>query len=160
MEYLYYGRYGENYKFDDKYINKLISLSPTGKVTSTTNAFKLDVSSKINESSDTYLTRTFLTYIEIIPDIMLREMGFSLLNIHLKRVSPPSQIVSISREDVRKQRYPQGLGTKTSSGGKQRKTIKKNKTRTNSKTRKMRKIRKHKFTKRMKKSNRHKRSRK
>jgi hypothetical protein len=51
-------------------------------------------------------------------------------------------------------------GTRSKTGGNARKTIKKNKTRTNSKTRKMRKIRKHKFTKRMKKSNRHKRSRK
>jgi hypothetical protein len=150
MEYLYYGAYGEKYKFNDEYIGSLITLSPEGKVTSTTTTYTLNVSSKINDSSNTYLTSTFLNYIKIIPNMMLSQMRFSPLKIKVQRVAQPLQLGNV------------GLGLSnpygvTRRGGKQKTTIKKSKTRTNSKkrtnskTRKMRKIKKRKFTKRIKK---------
>jgi len=152
MEYLYYGRYGENYKFDNAYIDSLITLS-NGKVTSKTTAYALDITSKTSESSNTYLTLTFRTYIDTIPDIMLTKLQYRPLNIRTNRIPKQTQVTMFTAKGV--------VGNRTTYGGNARKTIKKNKTRTNSKTRKMRKIRKHKFTKRMKKSNRHnKRSRK
>jgi len=157
LEYLYYGKKnGVIYKFNTAYIDSIITLSPEGKVTSGSRAYALNVDSKVNEPSGTYLTGTFLTYISVIPNIMLEKLSFTPVDIITQRDPGPSQQGNVGRGN--------GNYGVTRRGGKQRKTIKKNKTRTNSKTsktRKLKKTKKHKFTKRMKKNNRHnKRSRK
>jgi hypothetical protein len=122
MEYLYYGRYGEKYKFDNAYIDSLISLE-NGRVTSRTQAYALNVLSKINESSNSYLTITFLTYIDNIPDLMLTKLKYMPLNIRTNRVRRQTQLTEFKAKGL--------FGYRTTYGGNARKTIKKNKTRTN-----------------------------
>ena len=163
MEYLYYGKKGVIYKFNTAYIDSIITLSVQGKVTSGSTSYALNVDSKVNEPSGTYLTNTFLKYINVIPMIMLEKLNFTSVNITTERDPGPSQQGNLGSG------VPNEYGF-SRRGGKQRKTIKKNKTRTNTKTRtnsktsntrKLKKTKKHKFTKRMKKINRNnKRSRK
>jgi hypothetical protein len=170
LEYLYYGiKNGVIYKFNSQYIDSIITLSAQGKVTSKSTAYSLNVDSKINESSETYLTATFLTYINAIPMIMLEKLGYQTLNISSNRNAIQRTLPNVTPEAQKGQTYV-AKGVNTMAGGKQRKTIKKKKTRTNtktrtnsktSKTRKLKKTKKYKFTKRMKKINRNnKRSRK
>jgi hypothetical protein len=160
LEYLYYGREnGKIYKFNSEYIDSIISLSLAGNVTSLSRSYALNVDSKINEPSDSYLTSTLKNYINAIPDVMLEKLGYQTLNIHSKRKATQRTLPNVTSESQKGPTYVAKGVNKM--GGKQRKTIKKSKTNTNSKTRKMKKTKKQKFTKRMKKSNRNnKRSRK
>ena len=135
MEVLYYGAYsGTTYMFNQNYIMETI-------IRPNTELSLLNVI-HYNDSAEQYLYRLG-TRLNYVIDRVGSSIGCNIVGTVAAGV--------VQRNQAKRSRQR---------GGNTRKTIKKNKTRTNSKTRKMRKIRKHKFTKRMKKSNRHKRSRK
>ena len=145
MEYLYYGNYGNIYSFNDEFLRDIWKTITRSE--SSHNSF--------NVPSQIYLQQIFLTYLN--STITYVEIKTGISPSAAAGVEGVRQLKPLSRAQG-KTTTPLDLRLKI--GGKQRKTIKKSKTRTNSKTRKIKKTKKHKFTKRIKKSNNHKRSRK
>ena len=145
MEYLYYGNYGNIYSFNDEFLRDIWRTITRSE--SIPNSFNVPSQIYLQQIFLTYLNST-ITYVEIKTGIS-PSAAIGIQGIRQKKPLSSMQGMTTTPWDIRRK-----------IGGKQRKTIKKSKTRTNSKTRKIKKTKKHKFTKRIKKSNNHKRSRK